>query len=68
MLLRLAPALERFGARFSLPGAGVLVVEATKQLYRPVGLRRAQRRVLALPAEPALAPGGARVSTRGIGR
>jgi SAM-dependent methyltransferase len=62
-LLRLAPALERFGARFSLPGAGVLVVEATKQLYRPVGFRRARRALpIPLPAEPVLAPGGARVS------
>lgn len=60
LLLRLAPALERFGARFSLPGAGVLVLEATKQLYRPVGLRRAQRRVLPLQAEPALAPAAPR--------
>jgi SAM-dependent methyltransferase len=60
LLLRLAPALERFGARFSLPGAGVLVVEATKQLYRPVGLRRAQRRVLPIPAEPVLAPAAPR--------
>ncbi|MBV1704164.1 MAG: methyltransferase domain-containing protein [Hyphomicrobiales bacterium] len=38
--LRTATAFERFGARFSLPGAGVLVVEATKQLYRPVGFAR----------------------------
>lgn len=60
-LLRLAPALEKFGARFSLPGAGVLVVEATKQLYRPVGARRIARRAIPLPAEPALAPSGARV-------
>jgi len=60
-LLRLAPILERIGARLSLPGAGVLVVEATKQLYRPVGLRRAVRRTLPLPAEPTLAPGGASV-------
>jgi SAM-dependent methyltransferase len=64
LLLRLAPALERFGRQFSLPGAGVLVVEATKQLYRPVLQRRFARRVLPLPAEPVLAPGGARVSTR----
>lgn len=60
ILLRLAPALERFGARFSLPGAGVLVVEATKQLYRPVGLRRVQRRALPIPAEPVLAPAAPR--------
>ena len=56
--------LEKIGAKLSLPGAGVLVVEATKQLYRPVGLRRAVRRPLPLPAEPALAPSGASVMPR----
>ncbi len=54
MLLRLAPAIETVSARLSLPGAGVIVAEATKQLYRLVGLRRARR---ALPElAPALAP------------
>jgi SAM-dependent methyltransferase len=57
-LLRSAPAFERIAGRFSLPGGGVHVVEATKQLYRPIGLRRAVRR--ALPQlEPALEPVGA---------
>ena len=65
LFLRLASVLERIGGKFSLPGGGVLVVEATKQLYRPVGLRRVARRMLPLPVEPALAPGGARISTRG---
>ena len=55
LLLRLAPAFERIGERFSLPGGGVHLVEATKQLYRPVGVRRAARRVLP-QLEPALAP------------
>ena len=49
LLLRSAPAFERLGARLSLPGAGVLVVEATKQLYRPVGLRRLERRYVPKP-------------------
>ncbi len=49
LFLRLAPAFEAFGARFSLPGAGVLAVEATKQLYRPVLQRRAAPRALPLP-------------------
>lgn len=44
-LLRLAPAFERLGGRLMLPGAGVHFVEATKQLYRPVGVRKAVRRV-----------------------
>lgn len=52
--LRFAPAIERISGRLSLPGAGVLVVEATKQLYRLVGARRSRR---ALPElAPALAP------------
>ena len=43
------------GAAIGLPFAGVLIVEATKQLYRPVGVRRvARREALALP--PGLAP------------
>jgi len=60
-LLRLAPAFERIAGRFSLPGGGVHVVEATKQLYRPV-LRRAAKRVPQMIEpilEPALEPEGA---------
>jgi hypothetical protein len=54
-LLRLAAFFERIGGRFSLPGAGVHVVEATKQVYRPIGVRRAVRQVVR-PLEPVLAP------------
>jgi SAM-dependent methyltransferase len=57
-LLQSAPAFERIGGRFSLPGGGVHVVEATKQLYRPVSLRRAVRRA-EIPLEPVLEPVGA---------
>ncbi len=54
VLTRLAPAIERISGKLSLPGAGVIVVEATKQLYRLVGVRRTRR---ALPElAPALAP------------
>jgi SAM-dependent methyltransferase len=35
-LLRTGIVFERIGGFFGLPGAGVLIVEATKQLYRPV--------------------------------
>jgi SAM-dependent methyltransferase len=52
--LRFAPAIERVSGKLSLPGAGVLVVEATKQLYRLVGIRRARRTLPELA--PALAP------------
>jgi SAM-dependent methyltransferase len=41
-LLRTGIVFERIGAFFGLPGAGVLIVEATKQLYSPVpAVRRA---------------------------
>jgi SAM-dependent methyltransferase len=54
VFLRLSPFLEKLGGQLSLPGAGVHVVEATKEVYRPIPLRR-RRRVIAIP-EPALAP------------
>lgn len=44
--LRSAAVFERIGGRLALPGAGVHVVEATKQVFRPVTLRRAARRLL----------------------
>ncbi len=56
-LLRSAPAFERIAGRFSLPGGGVHIVEATKQLYRPIA-RRAVRRV-PIELEPAMEPAGA---------
>ncbi|MDB5572037.1 MAG: uncharacterized protein JWN93_3220 [Hyphomicrobiales bacterium] len=56
-LLRSALAFETIGSRLGLPGAGVHLVEATKQLFRPVNVRRTARR--ALPRfEPALAQPG----------
>ncbi len=55
LFLRTAPAFERVGAKLALPGAGVLLVEATKQLYRPVQLRRAVRR-MAPAMKPILVP------------
>lgn len=61
LFLGSAAAFERFGGRFALPGGGVHVIEATKQLYRPVGARKAARRV-APRLQPALAP---TPSTRG---
>jgi hypothetical protein len=42
IFLRSAALFERIGAKLALPGAGVLIVEATKQLYRPIGVRRTQ--------------------------
>ena len=53
-LLAAEPAFEALGSRLGLPGAGLHLVEATKQLYRPVAVRRVRRRLPKL--EPALAP------------
>jgi len=53
--LRTAAAWERTGASISAPFAGVHIVEAMKQVYRPIPARREKRRLV--PAlEPALAP------------
>ena len=41
--LRTAVAWERAGASLSLPFAGVHVVEATKQVYKPVAARKRAR-------------------------
>jgi len=61
-LLRSAPALERIGAVL-LPGfEGVWIVEATKEVYAPVPVRRlrrpALRPVLAPPASGAMPKSG----------
>jgi len=53
LLLRSAPAWERLGASFALPFAGVNIVEAIKQVYRPVPARRSK---LVPALEPALGP------------
>lgn len=49
LLARTAGAWEQFGVRFALPFAGLHVVEATKQLYRPVALRAARRQARLAP-------------------
>lgn len=60
--LRTAVAWERAGATISAPFAGVHIVEATKQVYRAIPVRR-EKRKLVPSLEPALAPapGAARV-------
>ena len=55
MLLRLAPMFEAVGDRLSLPGAGLHLVEATKQLYRPILLRKTVARPVPR-LKPALVP------------
>lgn len=49
LMLRLAPTVERIGNGLGLPFAGVHIIEATKQLYRPVLARRAARIGVAQP-------------------
>jgi hypothetical protein len=63
--LRSAIAWERTGATLSAPFAGVHIVEAMKQVYRPIPARGKKRRLV--PAlEPVLAPspGGAAFGPR----
>lgn len=55
LYLRSASAFERMGSRLALPGAGVLVVEAEKQLYRPI-LRRTLARRMAPAMQPVMIP------------
>lgn len=62
LLLKAAPAFEAVGTRLGLPGAGLHLVEATKQLYRPVAARRTRARLPKL--QPALAPSPAPPLTR----
>jgi SAM-dependent methyltransferase len=54
-MIRSAPAIERVGSALGLPFAGVHVVEAIKQVYRPVSVRRVQRSP-AVSLRPAFAP------------
>ena len=54
LVVRAAPAIERLGAALSLPVGGVYIVEAIKQVYRPVGSRMARKSRVA-PLSPAVA-------------
>ncbi len=58
-LMRSAPTIERLGGTLGLPFAGVHIVEAIKQVHRPVGVRAVARARLA-PLKPALAPSARR--------
>jgi SAM-dependent methyltransferase len=54
-VIRSAPTIERIGAAVGLPFAGVHIVEAIKQVHRPVGVHAISRARRA-PVSPALAP------------
>ncbi|MGU3539920.1 methyltransferase domain-containing protein [Methylobacterium sp. A54F] len=60
LMLQMAGAWERFGTGLALPFAGLHVVDATKQLYRPVAVRQVRRARSLAPARvlvPAPSPG-----------
>ena len=65
IVLRTAPAFEQLGARWLSALSGVLVVEATKQIYAvtPERARRRRRLLVPLP-RPAAAAGRARAAPR----
>jgi SAM-dependent methyltransferase len=58
-IIRSATTIERVGGALGLPFAGVYIVEAMKQVHRPVGVRAVARARLA-PLKPVLAPGAHR--------
>jgi SAM-dependent methyltransferase len=62
LIIRSAPAIERIGSRVSRRFAGVILVEATKELVAPVGtgLKARVARPLAPVHAGVLVPGGAR--------
>lgn len=52
LMLRMAPALERFGSSMSIGVAGVILVEATKEVMAPVGsAKRVVQPAILKPAE-----------------
>ncbi len=57
MILRSAGAFERIGARWFNRFGGVVMIEATKQLYRPASERAEKRRAVYVPANAPLVPG-----------
>jgi len=54
-MIKSATTIERVGGALGLPFAGVHIVEAIKQVHRPVGVRSVARTRL-VPLKPALAP------------
>jgi SAM-dependent methyltransferase len=57
LFLKSARVWDRVGRTLGLPFAGVHVIEATKQVFRPAVVKRGAR-VFAPEVEPALAPSG----------
>jgi len=57
LMLQTAAAWERVGTDLSLPFAGLHVIDATKQLYRPIAVQQVRRLRSAMPAR-VLVPAG----------
>ncbi len=57
MIVRSAGAWERIGQRWFNTFGGVVMIEATKQLYRPATERAERRRPVYVPANAPLVPG-----------
>ncbi|MFA5956790.1 methyltransferase domain-containing protein [Hyphomicrobium sp.] len=52
LMLRMAPALERFGSSMSIGVAGVILVEATKEVMAPIGsAKRVAQPAILKPAD-----------------
>ena len=61
LLVRSAPTIERIGAAVSRRFAGVILIEATKELVTPIGSKAPARALRKLvPVQGVLAPHGAR--------
>jgi SAM-dependent methyltransferase len=68
MILRSAPAWERIGKRWFPTFAGVVLIEATKQIYaKPAVARMPRRRLIYTPAPHGLSRSGAGSPTCGPG-
>jgi SAM-dependent methyltransferase len=57
MILRSASAWERIGQRWFNNFGGVVMIEATKQLYKPVAERAERRQTVYVPVNAPLVPG-----------
>jgi SAM-dependent methyltransferase len=58
LLLKTAKGWDRFGRTLGLPFAGVHVIEATKQVFHPIAVRKTSRALV--EGQPVLVPSGFR--------
>jgi SAM-dependent methyltransferase len=66
LMLRMAPAVERVGSSMSIGVAGVIIVEATKEVVAPVGTsKRVAQSAILKPADTRTSAGVRSLSGRG---